>query len=78
MNPRELPVTIGFNNEAIGWLTINSPIPDSALIHMVLAPAYVKKEDGTIQLVEVSLIPAQSAVDFITKGYAGINDVESI
>jgi hypothetical protein len=41
---------------------------DAVLVQSVFAPAYYKKDDGTIKLSEFSLIPAANAAGLINRG----------
>lgn len=69
----ELPLTVGFdNNTVIGWMQLNAEaeqlVNEAVLVQCVFAPAYLQQEDGTIKLVEFSLIPAKNAVNLINQG----------
>ena len=70
---KDLPLTVGFGNDQIGWIKFTTNIPEAALVQMVFAPAYIKNDDGTIELIEFSLIPAGNAVSLINRG---IEDAE--
>lgn len=74
MNKRDLPLTTGFSQEVIGRITMITELQDIELAQMVMAPAYRQNEDGTIELLEFSLIPAANAVGLINRGMDKANE----
>lgn len=60
---KDILVTREFNlNEMIGVLELTDEGKKLFRKDMVLAPGYIEQEDGSIKLVEISLIPAWRAV----------------
>lgn len=75
---RKIPITRGFGQnleDLIGYIQLDvdgtiAPLvlSDLILAQSVFAPAYMQKEDGTIELLEFSLIPARDAKNLIERG----------
>lgn len=51
-----LPVTLGYDQRQIGTIEFDWPHDDALLHQYVLAPSYYKKEDGTWEVLEYSLV----------------------
>lgn len=68
-------VTRSFDDtQIVGYLEINDVYSDTLLAQCVLAPAYKQNEDGTIELLEFSLIPAPDARGLIERGMEKANE----
>ena len=75
MKRRGFIVTQGFDDtKIIGNIELNYDFDDILLAQCVLAPAYMQEEDGTIKLLEFSLIPAPDAKGLIERGMEKVKE----
>lgn len=60
---KRIPITVGFDqspDSLMGYAELNEESKIKFLEGMAFAPGYIKHDDGTIELIEISMVAANS------------------